>query len=216
MLLRQIALRSAFFILFTLVPIAVQGEAAKDSSENNGWNFPDFAGTQAIVSGHEMTSKIFLSGSAVRVEQSPALSELFATPSLKVYKLTKYPDGSHQCVVMKRDQAKMLPSPIEVLLSGRNVKRTTAGTEVVEGHPCKVETVVLTRPDGKPVQAKVWEASDLQGLAVKIEMESDFGKLRAIYRDVVIGAPEAALFTVPDKCTPIEKMGQVAEHKTIK
>lgn len=201
------------------LPCVLLHGQAKDGAApaNNSWSFPDFSGTQVFVSGgHEMTFKIYRSGSMVRIEQTAALATLYAPAKSSVYKLTKYPDGSHQCVVMKSAQAKMIPSPIEVLLSGTNEKRTPAGSEVVEGHTCTIETVVLTRPDGKTVESKVWEADDLKGLPVKIEMDSDFGKLRTIYRDIVVGAPDAALFAIPDKCTPIEKMGQVAEQKTVK
>lgn len=201
------------------LPSALLHGQAKDGAvpADNSWSFPDFSGTQVFVSnGREMTSKIFRSGTMVRIEQTPALATLYVPTKSSVYKLTKYPDGSHQCVVMKSAQAKMLPSPIEVLLSGTNVKRTAAGSEVLEGHSCKIETVVLTRADGKTVESKTWEADDLNGLPVKIEMDSSFGRLRAIYRDIVVGAPDAALFAIPDKCTPIEKMGQVAEQKTVK
>ena len=97
--------------------------------------------------------------------------------SSKVYNFTTYPDHSHQCVAMKPDQAKMLPSPLE-LLQGSNLKRTAIGTEVVEGHPTKVENVIVTRPDGKTVESKVWEAEDLQGIPVRIE--SHIGEITLI------------------------------------
>ena len=116
---------------------------------------------------------------------------------------------------MKTEQAKMMPSPLE-LLQGTKLKRTPAGTEIVEGHSCKVENVVVTRPDGKTIKSKVWEAEDLHGIPVKIESYLDNVTLQAVYRDIVIGTPSQALFTVPEKCTPFEKMWQVVEVKTLK
>jgi hypothetical protein len=56
----------------------------------------------------------------------------------------------------------------------------------------------------------------LKGVPVKIESQTAHGKLTAVYRDIVLATPDAALFAIPDKCTPIEQMGQVAEHKIIK
>jgi hypothetical protein len=176
------------------------------------WDFPDFSGTQVLQTAKfDMPMKTYRLGSSVRVERTAAWSSLYIPSTGKVYNLTSYPDGSHQCVVMKTEQAKMPPSPLEELLSGTKVERTAAGTEVVEGHTCKVENVVVTRVDGSTVESKVWEAEDLKGIPVKIESHFPHAKLTAVYRDVVLGAPDKALFTPPDKCTPLEKMGQVVE-----
>jgi hypothetical protein len=182
----------------------------------NSWNFPDFSATQVLESRKaNMVMKVYRSGDSVRVKRSEALSTLYVPSNSRVYSLTTYPDHSHQCVVMKPGQAKMLPSPLE-LLQGPNVSRTDAGTETVDGHPCKVEKVVVTRSDGKKIESKVWEAQDLQGLPVKIESHVGEIILSASYRDISVGTPERELFTLPEKCTPLEKMGQVVEQKTIR
>ena len=133
----------------------------------------------------------------------------------KAYNLTTYPDKSHQCVSMNPDQAKMLPSPLELIL-GRIVKRSNAGTETVDGHPTKIEDVTVIEPDGKTVESRVWVSEDLQGVPVKIESYIDQVTLRAVYRDIVVGSPDEKLFRVPDRCTPFEKMGQVAEARVLK
>jgi hypothetical protein len=180
------------------------------------WNFPDFSATQVFPSRKaDFAMKVYYYGTSVRVERSAALSTLYMPSSSKVYNLTTYPDHSHQCVAMKPDQAKMLPSPLE-LLQGSNLKHTLIGTEVMEGHPTRVENVIVTRPDGRTVQSKVWEAEDLHGIPVRIESHVGEVTLIAIYRDISIAAPDAALFAVPDKCTAFDKMGQVAERTTLK
>ena len=143
------------------------------------------------------------------------MSTLYMPSKSRVYNLTTYPDHTHQCVVMKPEQAKMLPSPLE-LLEGSEVKRTAAGREVVEGHPCKVENVLVKRPDGSTVESKVWEAQDLKGIPVKIESRIGELTLSAVYRDISVETPDQNLFTIPEKCTPFEKTWQVAEQKTIK
>jgi hypothetical protein len=182
----------------------------------NSWSFPDFSATQVFESRKaNISMKVYRSRESVRVERSGAFSTLYVPSSSKVYNLTTYPDYSHQCVVMKPEQAKMLPSPLE-LLQGSDLKRTAAGTEVVEGHPCKIENVVVTRPDGKTIESKVWEAQDLNGIPVKIESHIGEFTLSAIYRDISTETPDQNLFTIPEKCTPFEKMGQVAEQKTVK
>jgi hypothetical protein len=140
---------------------------------------------------------------------------LYVPVSGKVYNLTTYPDKSHQCVSMNPDQAKMLPSPLELIL-GRIVKRSAAGTETVDGHATKIEDLTVIEPDGKTVESRVWEAQDLHGVPVKIESYIDQVTLRAVYRDIVMGSPDEKLFRVPDRCTPFEKMGQVAEARVLK
>jgi len=180
------------------------------------WNFPDFSATQVLESRKaDISMKIYLAGDNVRVERSGALSTLYVPSKDMVYNLTTYPDHSHQCVVMKPEQAKMLPSPLE-LLQGSDIKRTAAGTEVVDGHPCKIEKVVVTRPDGKIIESKVWEAEDLKGIPVKIESHIGDFTLAAVYRDISTETPDQKLFTAPEKCTPFDKMGQVVEQKIVR
>ena len=196
---------AAFIVVFATI---AHGQAA--------WNFPDFSATQVFESRKAaMSMKVYSSGSNVRVERSSAQSTLYMPSSSKVYNFTVYPDNSRQCVAMKSEQAKMLPSPLE-LLQGSNLQRTPVGTEVVEGHTCKVEDVVVNRPDGKTIKSKVWEAEDLKGIPVKIESHIGDITLSAVYRDISIGAPDRDLFTVPEKCTPFEKMWQVAEEATLR
>jgi len=201
--------KNAAALTFVMSSFAIGVQA---QSADSPWNFPDFSCTQVIhTPAYDMPMKLYHSGSNVRVEKSAAISVLYVTSDSKIYNLTTYPDGSHQCVVMNPKQAKMLPSPLE-LLYGTNVKRTPAGTEVVEGHKCKVEDVEVERANGMKIESKVWEAEDLKGVPVKIESQLPKSKLTAFYRDIVLGTPDQALFTPPAKCTPYEKMGQVVEH----
>jgi len=104
----------------------------------------------------------------------------------------------------------MLPSPLQLIL-GRIISRKTAGTEVLDGHPAKVEDVEVEQLDGKTIQSRVWLSDDQHGIPVQIESYMGKLTLRAVYRDIVVGAPDADLFRIPDRCTPFEKMGQVAE-----
>jgi len=202
-------------IAITMLALSPILEGAQDSG--NPWTFPDFSATQVIRGArYDMPMKVYRFGSSVRVERTAALITLYVPASSRVYDLTVYPDGRRHCVVMTPSQANMLPSPLE-LLYGTKVTRTPAGTEVVEGHTCRVESVVVARPGGKTIQSKVWEAEDLKGVPVKIESQlPEGGKLTAVYRDIVLGAPDKALMTPPDKCTPFEKMGQVVEQKVYK
>jgi|SRR5579859_935722 len=183
----------------------------------DAFNFPDFTAIQRIgTSGRNMLMKVYSSGSTVRVDVSPKISNLFVTSTGKVYRVVTYPDESKSCVVMRRDQERFLASPLE-MLQGEKVQRTSAGTEVVDGHKCKVEDVVVTRADGTIMKSKVWEAEDFKGVPIKIvsEVKPDV-KIAALYGDISFEKVDPALVTPPAKCTPIEKEGQVAEKKIIK
>ena len=201
--------RNFLFAVFLLASGAV-------AFGQNSWTFPDFSATQVLESRRAtMTMKVYRSGSSVRLERSEAISTLYVPSAGRVYNLTTYPDHSHQCVVMKPEQAKMLPSPLE-LLQGSQIQRTFVGKENLDGHPCNVEDVIVKRSDGSTVESKVWEAQDLSGIPVRIESHVGDVTLSASYRDIVTETPDSKFFTIPDRCTPFEQMGQVVEKKTIR
>jgi hypothetical protein len=190
--------------------IAVRAQDSKDP-----WKFPDFSAIELMGPERRPTpAKVYWSGTSLRVDITPALANLYLSAMGKIYKLVVYPDKTQGCIVMRTDQAKMVPHPLE-FLQGAKVKRTPVGTETVEGHSCKVENVVVTRADGKTIESKVWEADDLNGVPVKIEAKTELGKFMAVYRDIVLATQDKALFIPPDKCTPYEKMGQVVEKEVI-
>lgn len=180
---------------------------------DDSWKIPDFSGIELVITGKQpLPRKIFRSGTSLRVETTPTLANLYVPSNDQVYRLTRFPDKTLGCIVMSGAQAKgLLPVPLE-LLTGTKVKRTPAGEETVKDHPCKIEDFEVTREDGKIIKSKVWEAEDLQGIPVKIESETEHGKFAALYGDIELGTPDKALFTPPEKCTPHEKMFQVAEQ----
>lgn len=85
-------------------------------------------------------------------------------------------------------------------------ERTPAGTEVVDGHSCKVENVTVTSRNGTQTKMKVWEADDLQGFPVKVEVQTSKGPMTAIYKDISFDAPPASLFAHPDDCREMPSM----------
>ncbi len=198
----------AVLMISTVVSYAQESKAS--------WSFPDFAEVQLIgTKRRALPMKVYWSSAGVRIETTPALADLFPAATANLYRLTVYPDKTLQCIVMRTEQTKMMPSPLE-LLQGIKVKRTVAGTETVEGHSCTVERVSVTRGDGRTVESKVWEADDLKGVPVKIESQIDGQKVTAIYRDIELGTLGKELFTPPNKCIPYEKMAQIVENEVVK
>ena len=80
------------------------------------------------------------------------------------------------------------------------VERSPAGTETVDGHLCKVENVTVTPSGGQRSKMKVWEAEDLKGFPIKIEVQSSHGPMVMQYKDVNLNDPDASLFVHPENC----------------
>jgi len=198
--------------LVTIVCLAVTGAIAQAPG---AWSFPDFSARQVFQAGNEEVSyKVYLAGSRVRVETEPGLAILYDPMNDLVYRLTASAKGHPGCTAMTMTQSQMLPSPL-ALLFGMKVKRTPAGTATVEGHECDVEDVETTMVDGKRIQSRVWEAKDLKGVPVKIESQLPTFKLTTFYRDIVVGPPDAALVTPPSDCIPAGKVSaEAAEPRT--
>jgi len=204
----------SFLQVLTLgcLTLALGGLAAAQEQSK----YPDFSATQVFESRKgEMKTKVYRSGQNVRMERGAALSTLYTPANKKVYNLTTYPDHSHQCVSMTPEQARMLPSPLQ-LVQGKVVTRKTAGSEIVDGHKTRIEDVTVKQLNGTTVKSRVWHAVDLQNIPVKIESYFKRATLTAYYREIRIGAPDKALFQVPEVCTPFEKMGEVAEIHEVK
>jgi hypothetical protein len=99
------------------------------------FSFPDFTAIQKIATRGgpgTLLMKVYFSGSTVRVDVSPKITNLFVTSAGKVYKMVTAPDKTSSCVVMTRDQRGFMTSPFE-RLQGAKVERTPAGTDVVDG-----------------------------------------------------------------------------------
>lgn len=188
------------------------------------FNFPDFTAVQKIATRggpKALLMKVYVSGSTVRVEQSPKVINLFVTSTGKVYKIVTNPDKTTSCVSMGRDQHGFMTSPME-MLQGVKVERTPAGTDDVDGHKTKIEDVVVTRADGKAMKSQVWEADEFQGVPIKIVSEimpdakagpdAKSFKIAALYGDIKFEKVDPALLTPPDNCVPIEKTFKVVEH----
>jgi outer membrane lipoprotein-sorting protein len=91
--------------------------------------------------------------------------------------------------------------------SDATIDRSPAGTDTVDGHSCKVENLTVTGQSGKVVKMKVWEADDLKGFPIKVEIQSDKGPITVQYKDISFDTPPASMFTHPDNCRAMGTMG---------
>jgi hypothetical protein len=74
---------------------------------------------------------------------------------------------------------------------------TQVGNENVQGQNCVKNKVVVTGPDGIPHESTVWSATDLNNFPIKIETVQNGATVVLLFRDLKLGAPNAAQFSPP-------------------
>lgn len=87
---------------------------------------------------------------------------------------------------------------------GVTVEKTKTGSETLDGHPCVKYDIVMYKKD-KPEEkyrGRVWEATDLGGLAIRNEMDIPEGKpmggaMIMELKEVKLGAATVSMFEVP-------------------
>lgn len=92
----------------------------------------------------------------------------------------------------------------------------TVENATIDGHSCKVENYTIKPKDGRPITIKVklYEADDLKGFPVQIDVESSVtGKFTIHYSDVSLDPPDPKLFKVPANC-PASKASKKGETGT--
>jgi hypothetical protein len=107
-------------------------------------------------------------------------------------------------------------SPFAASTPGAKIERVTAGKEIVNGHSCRIEVVTVTsaKPGGQPLKMKIWEADDLKGFPIKIEVDRA-GTTKSIiqYKNVVLGPQDPTLFIHPNSCQSLPQKQSAAKHK---
>jgi len=197
-------LRRQRALSLTIAAIAVA--IASTSGAQTSSFLPDFSATEVTyVTGREITSKVYLSGVNFRSEPMPGVASIYLTGSHKLYRTMSHGTG---CFKITGSAPHQVISPLRPLF-GVKVQRASSGTEVIDGHPFKVENVEVTAAGGKTTRLKLWEATDLKGAPVRIEAHTPRGEFTTTYRDIVVGTPDAALFTPPKNCVPFEKTYEI-------
>ena len=86
-------------------------------------------------------------------------------------------------------------------LADLNVERSsTEEKETVDGHPCKIEKLTIKRDDDLMAEWKLWEADDLKGFPVKVEVHRAKALATFQFTDVSLAAPDPSLLKTPKQC----------------
>lgn len=151
--------------------------------------------------GNPGEAKVYRSGKLMRVDSWNKMS--FYVTNLnthETYAVLRRPKlNLERCV---HETAPLMQSfPFTFFRADYKVQRTPAGEGDFDGHHCHIESVVRTAPSGNEMRVKFWEADDLNGFPVKIEVERPGKRVNTIeYKDVKLGRPDPAVFKLPKNC----------------
>ncbi len=78
-----------------------------------------------------------------------------------------------------------------------DVKKTFVGKEVIDGHPTEKYAFSISYKDEGVQEGFIWNATDLQGMTIKSEIENPSMKSTTLLKNIDLSTPAAALFEVP-------------------
>jgi hypothetical protein len=161
---------SCLLSTFLCLTLAAQAQDPFDS-------FKQFSATMVMIGVPEGNMKIYRSGNKVRVS-------ILGDGGYSIADLdrhTMYTVTNKGMCTQSAAQGHMTPFAQD---KSSVIQRSPAGTDTVDGHPCKLEMMTVTPKNGQPTKMKVWEAEDLKEFPIKVEIESSRGPIAAEYKDV--------------------------------
>jgi len=163
-------------------------------------SFKDFSAVMvgSIMEMGEGTAEghIYRSGKLMRVADPEGYAYLITDLStLETYALSAGP-------CMHDNHPYFRASPFPAARPGSSVERVLTGKETLDGHSCQIEDITVSSPKtGSRLKMRFWEAEDLQGFPVKIEVQRPGGRSSVIrYKNVVLGPQDPTLFILPKSC----------------
>jgi hypothetical protein len=115
--------------------------------------------------------------------------------------------------VIYPDQRVMLAMPLpkedyEGSDKAPQVSKTPLGKEIIDGHPCVKNRVLISDSAGQTAEAITWDATDLKNLPIQIETQekdptSPQGNTTSLvrFKQIQFARPDAALFEPPSGYT---------------
>ncbi len=185
--------------------VAVAGVLALSSSarsqDQSPFAFTQFSATMVMnIPGQEAgaAAHIYRSGDKMRTDigkQGYFLSDLSQHVGYMVM-------GSAMCMEVHQSDPSH-PNPFE--MTGK-IQRSELGADTIDGHPVKIEQITIESDSGKTVTMKAWEATDLHGFPVRVEVPGPKGTTRMDLKDIDLSTPSASLFATPTNCREMPVM----------
>lgn len=195
--------------------------AARQSPASSQFPLDQFQNFSAVQNGGPLPGMnadrhIYRSGNLMRMQGDADVPEYYITDLKKQH---SHAVSSRSCLEM--NSAYKLSFPFFVSAAPAvTYEHISIGDEVVDGHQCHVEDVMIHNPKNPVVlHFRFSEAQDLDGFPVKIENRRENAYPWVIhYKDVKLGPPDPSLFLIPDKCETMagfQKVAPATKHKTV-
>jgi outer membrane lipoprotein-sorting protein len=126
---------------------------------------------------------------------------LMVYPGLQSYAEMPVPDASSSAAAPKdKDETKEI------------------GNETVDGHPCVKNQHSYTSDSGKTQAAITWNATDLKGFPVQIQIEDKAtgSTTMMLYKDIKLTAPDSKEFQTPDGFTKYDNIQMMMQAVMMK
>ena len=182
--------------------LPASAHSVQDSENPLLSRFQTFSATVTGGIARDHDRKIYRSGKWMRLD----FDDSYRVNDLDT--LEMWSVGANRCVKFLRPDAGSYPF---TAYHNFKVERThVAEKETVDGHVCKIEILTLTPRDDRPIVAtmKMWEADDLEGFPIRIEVSEGGQTLTSTYTNVSLKAPDPQLFKHPAKCGAGLQLGQ--------
>ncbi len=85
----------------------------------------------------------------------------------------------------------------EAYEKGLKVEKSPLGKATIDGHACVKNKVTVTGDKGTVLEATTWNATDLKGFPVQIEMSQKRDTVRMRFTHIQLAKPDAKQFEVP-------------------
>ncbi|HXW55894.1 MAG TPA: hypothetical protein VEJ67_09115 [Candidatus Cybelea sp.] len=162
------------------------------------------ATSSTTMKGQIMKTKIARSGNKLRMDMPGSDGKRYTLVLLDEHKAYMVM-GPEMC--MQMNQLGAAASNPFASSAQAKIDTRMVGAGTMNGHPVKIEQLTMTPANGgKPVNMKVWSATDLQGFPVRTEVETANGPVTTDYTDISLSAPSDSLFAAPQNCRQMPMM----------
>jgi hypothetical protein len=103
------------------------------------------------------------------------------------------------------------PEAIAAAAKSAKLTQTEQGKETFAGHPCIKKRAMLNDEQGRPIEAITWNATDLKGFPVQIQIRDKESTSFVRFKQVQLTKPEAKLFEPPAGYTQFTNEDQLVE-----
>jgi hypothetical protein len=193
-------------------PVGPADQAAATQPVQSGFpldRFQEFSAimTKGVLTGGDWDGHIYRSGNLMRMEGREGRNYLITD----LAKRETHGVAATGCLKFSYPFTRSFP--FYVSGPGNKYEHIPVGEETVDGHVCRVEDVIISSPKPpSPVKFRFWEAEDLQGFPVKIELRTTDIHRSMEYKNVVLGPQDPTLFIFPNKCEVLQP-GATITHK---